>query len=149
MYSCTFIGHSDCYNYESVEEKLYLAIERLIVEKSVSTFYVGTHGRFDKYAYMVLCELEKIYQIKVFVVLSHMHTIPEYCTNAKLLYPESVKKTPYKFAIVKRNEYMIKNSQFMICYINNSFSNTYNFVKLALNKKLEIVNLGEFEISKI
>ncbi len=146
MYSCTFIGHSDCDS--NIKEKLYSAIENLIVEKNVSTFYVGTHGRFDYYAYKALCELEKIYKIKVLVVLSHLSSIPDYCKGAKAIFPESVEKVPYKYAIIKRNQYMIENSEFMICYINHSFSNTYNFVKLAINKKLYLINLGNMKLTK-
>ena len=44
---------------------------------------------------------------------------------------------------------MIKNSDFIICYIDHTFSNTYNFVKLAVNKKLHIINLGKLDLNEI
>lgn len=147
MYSCTFIGHSDC--DESVKEALYPTIEKLITENNVTTFYIGTHGKFDYYAYTVLKELEKIYKIEVLVVLSNLNSVPDYCKTSKMLFPDTVAKSPYKYAIIKRNRYMIKNSQFMICYINYTFSNTYNFVKQATYKKIHIINLGKFDINKI
>ena len=147
MYSCTFIGHRDC--DKSIKEKLYLAIEKLINENNVTTFYVGTHGYFDYYAYKALCELEKICNIKILVVLSHLNNIPDYCKGAKTVFPESVEKSPYKYAIIKRNEYMIKNSEFMICFINHTFSNTYNFVKLAIDKHRHIINLGKLNTQNL
>ena len=147
MYSCTFIGHRNC--DESICKRLYDAIEYLITEHNVTTFYVGTHGSFDCLTYKVLCDLEKSYDIEVLVVLSYINTIPSYCKSAKTIFPCTVEKTPYKYAIIKRNQYMIEKSQFMICYINHTFSNTYNFVKQAINKKIYIVNLGELSLNEI
>ncbi len=147
MYSCTFIGHRDC--DEGIKEKLYATIEKLITEHNVTTFYVGTHGNFDFYAYRALCELEKIYKIKISVVLSHLSNFPDYCDSSKTVFPEELETTPYKYAIIKRNNYMLRNSQFMICYVNSTFSNTYNFVKTAVNKKLQLINLGAFNLNKI
>ena len=81
MHSCTFIGHSDC--DVSIKDKIYSAIEKLINENNVNTFYVGTHGHFDYYAYKTLCELKKIYDIEILVVLSHLGTVPDYCKDVK------------------------------------------------------------------
>lgn len=147
MYSCTFIGHADC--DKSIKEKLYCAIEELICENNVTTFYIGTHGYFDYYAYQVLLKLEKIYKIEILVVLSNLTSVPDYCKGSKMLFPDTVAKSPYRYAIIKRNGYMIKNSQFMVCYINYTFSNTYNFVKQAISKKLHIIDLGKFDLNKI
>ncbi len=44
---------------------------------------------------------------------------------------------------------MIDNSQFMICYINNTFSNTYTFVNYAMKKKKKVINIGEYNLDKI
>lgn len=147
MYSCTFIGHSSC--DPQIKTKLYSTIEKLIKEHNVTTFFVGTHGDFDYYAYMALCELEKIYDIEILVVLSRLDKAPFYCDTSKTIFPDMVAKSPFKYAIIKRNQYMISRSQFMICYINNTFTNTYTFVKLALNKKLQLINIGKFDLNDI
>lgn len=147
MYSCTFIGHSDC--SADIKAELYRTVEMLIREQNVTTFYVGTHGNFDFYAYQVLLELQKIYKIEVLIVISHLTSVPDYCKSAKTIFPDIVAKSPYKYAIIKRNEYMIKNSQFIICCIDHLFSNTYNFVKTAIHKNLHIINIGEFNLNKI
>lgn len=83
MYSCTFIGHSDC--GPEIKIRLYRSIERLIKEYNVTTFYVGTHGKFDYYAYITLCELEKIYEINILVVISYINNIPDYCDISKTI----------------------------------------------------------------
>lgn len=147
LHCCTFIGHSDC-NPE-ITSKLYDTIEKLIKDYNVTTFYVGTHGKFDYYSYTTLCELEKIYKINILVVISHLNNIPEYCNSKNTVFPEAVQKTPYKYAIIARNNYMIDKSEFIICYIEHTFSNTYKFVKTAIGKKLNIINLGQFDLNRI
>ena len=107
MKSCTFIGHHDC-PYDTKEE-LSLKIESLIVKYNVRTFYVGTHGRFDELVYSVLCDLEIKYDIKFFVVLAYLNTSGNkiYDTE-KTMFPEELCNTIKRYAIIKRNEYMIK-----------------------------------------
>ena len=144
VYSCTFIGHSNCDN--DIKERLYSEIKTLIQCHNVTRFYVGTHGKFDVYTYQTLCKLEKVYDIDVLVVLSRLGSIPISFEGANTIYPEILDKTPHKYRIIKRNHYMIDKSQFMICYINHTFSNTYNFVKRAVDKKLNIINLGKFDL---
>lgn len=147
LYSCTFIGHSDC--TPEIKVRLYSSIERLIKEYNVTTFYVGTHGKFDYYAYIILCELEKNYDINILVVLAYLNNIPDYFDRTKTVFPESVEKAPPKYAIIRRNYYMIEKSQFMICYIDDNFSNSYKFIKNAVSKKINIINLGKFDLNKI
>ncbi|MBR4949822.1 MAG: hypothetical protein IKZ25_03495 [Clostridia bacterium] len=148
MYSCTFIGHYDC--SEDIRESIYNAIENLILYEKVQTFYVGTNGRFDYFVYNELCKLEKIYNIKIFVVLSYLNNKNKpYYDEKKTLFPSVLETTPPRFAINKRNIYMIEKSQYMICYMNHTFSNTYTFVKKAKRKNLKIFNLGRYDIYDI
>lgn len=147
MYCCTFIGHRDC--VPETQNKLYNVIELLIKEYNVTTFYVGTHGSFDYYAYTTLCELEKIYDIKIIVVLAYLNNIPDYFDREKTIFPDVLEKSPFKFAVIKRNNYMIEKSQFLICCIDHTFSNSYNFIKKAISKKMKIINLGKLDMNKI
>lgn len=146
MHGCCFIGHKDC--PYTIRENLLKTIERLITKKNISTFYVGTQGSFDKLAYDVLCDLESIYKIEIYVVLAYLN---DNCKNkyydiTKTIYPEELTKTPLRFAIRKRNSYMINKSDYVICYMNDPFSNTFSNIKEALKKKKHIENLGEFNI---
>ena len=73
MVSCTFFGHRDCPS--SIRGVLATEIEKLISHHQVNTFYVGTHGNFDRMAYAALVELRKRYQhIKIYRVLAYMPT---------------------------------------------------------------------------
>lgn len=66
----------------------------------------------------------------------------------KTLFPDILEKTPLKFAINKRNLYMIEKSQYMICCIDNTYSNAYTFVKAAMRKKLSIINIGKYNLKQ-
>lgn len=145
MSSCTFIGHKDCPYY--IKEKIRVAIEDLIMYRNVTDFYIGTNGMFDKYVYDILCDLEKTYRIKIQVVLSYLNIKQnEYYDNIKTLFPFELSLVPKRFAIVKRNNYMISKSQYMVCYVNNTYTNAYKYIDMARKRKLQIINLGELNV---
>lgn len=146
MYACAFLGHRDC--SKDIKEKLLFEIENLIVNEKVNVFYVGTQGGFDRMVYECLCELEEKYEIKIVVVLAYLNReddLTYYDTN-KTIFPDCLTKTPPKFAISKRNDYMLQNSDYLICYLENRFSNTYEFILGAIKKKIKITNLGSMAI---
>ena len=149
MSACMFIGHHDCSS--NIMPTLKKAILNLIINEKVQIFYIGTNGNFDYFAYKILCELEKSYNIKFYVVLAYLdkQKSTEYYSAANCVFPDVLENTPLRYAIVKRNIYMIEKSNYMICYINHTFSNTYTFVKKAKSKKLQIINTGELNINKI
>lgn len=146
MQGCCFIGHKDC--PFTIKDTLYKTIKKLITEKNVTTFYVGTQGSFDKLVYDVLCELESIYKIEIYVVMAYLNNDCKdiYYDKTKSIYPDVLTATPLRFAIRKRNSYMIDKSDYVICYMNDPFSNTFNNIKEAIRKNKHIENLGEFNV---
>ena len=73
MSTCTFFGHRDCPDF--VKHELLAAIENLIAEKHVKTFYVGNHGNFDRLATSLLRDLAALHpDIKYYVVLAYLPT---------------------------------------------------------------------------
>ena len=105
MAKCTFFGHRD--SPSSIRGVLSAEIERLINEKDVNTFYVGTQGNFDRMAYSVLAELRKRYQhIKVYRVLAYMPKLGDTDTYDTIV-PEGIETTYPRYAIIKRNKWMV------------------------------------------
>ena len=142
MRSCTFIGHKDC--PQEIKEKLCETVEDLIVNSDVRRFYVGTHGSFDRLVYKVLCDFESKYEIEIIVVLSYLyHKKDVYYDLSKTVFPEEVDKADKKYAIVRRNEFMIKRSQVLVCYVNNMVSNSYKYMTQASKKGLRIINISD------
>lgn len=122
----------------------------LIKDKGVTRFFVGTQGGFDKLAHRVLCEIEKSYPIQIFVVLAYLNQ-PSYEKDydpQKTIFPDILTKTPPRFAIKRRNIYMIKQADFLIAYLNDPFSNTFYLIEEAAKKGKYIINLGSYDIRR-
>lgn len=148
MHSCTFIGHRNC--PREIKELLYNTIEKLIVQKGVTSFYVGTQGGFDKLVYEVLCELKTKHRIKVFVVLAYLDRVSkdEYYDVEKTIFPEELTNVPLRLAIRRRNSYMINQADHIVAFLNTAFTNTYKNTEEAVKKKKNIINLGSLDTAK-
>ena len=132
MVSSTFFGHRDCPS--SIKGKLHKEIDRLICNHGVDTFYVGTHGNFDRMAYAALVELRKRYQhIKVYRVLAYMPK-PGDNDTADTIVPEGIENTYPRYAIVHRNNWMIDHSDYVIAYVTHTFGGAYQAVERAKKK---------------
>ena len=57
-----------------------------------------------------------------------------------ILYPEIEDKPP-KFAISKRNEWMMERANLIIAYVNRSYGGAYQSLQLAKRKKKRIINI--------
>lgn len=139
---CTFFGHADA--KEEIIPALRKEIINLIENKNVDTFYVGNHGHFDFYAETVLKELSEIYpHIKYSVVLAYLPRGKqgEYYDFSNTIYPEGIEKAPLKYAIIKRNKWMIDNSDFVITYVKSVIGGAAQFKELAQKKKKIIVEI--------
>ena len=115
--TCCFFGHREVTH--NIREKLTAIIERLIAEEDATEFYVGHQGQFDSMVYSVLKELKGKYpHIRYTVILAYMpdeHIKEVYGEDT--LFPDGMESVPKKFAISKRNDWMIQQSGFVVCYI--------------------------------
>jgi len=137
----TFIGHSDA--PQEIKEELKSKIEHLIKKENADMFYIGTHGNFDNFAKTSLEELQKNHpHIKYFSVLAYLpYKKDNYTDYSKTIFPDEIAKTPKKFAIIKRNQWMIENADIVIFYVKNHFSNAYQFLEYAQKTKKIIIKL--------
>lgn len=142
MSSCTFFGHRDCYRLD--QKVLSKAILDLIA-RGVNVFFVGNQGRFDAMVYSCLKAIRKTYpDIRISVVLAYLptkRTEGEDMTDT--IYPE-IEGHP-KFAIERRNRWMIDHSNYCLCYIDHTWGGAYKFAVRAKHYGLHIINLGDIE----
>lgn len=140
MTACTFFGHRDCPG--SVKASLYEAIERLICDQRVDTFYVGTQGSFDRMAYAALAELRQRYShIKVYRVLAYMPKQSE-ADSADTIVPEGIENAHPRYAIIHRNYWMIDHSDYVIAYVTHTFGGAYQAVERAKRKGKETIQIA-------
>ena len=146
MSVCTLFGHSQCYGLDA--NVLMNALEQLI-QKGVDTFYVGNQGDFDRMAFECLRRLHLVYShISYTVVLAYLPTKrQEYdAYDGNTLYPQGLETVHRRFAISRRNKWMIEHSDVCLCYIAHTWGGAYQAVCLAKRRGLEIVNLSDKEI---
>lgn len=145
MAACTFFGHKNTpLNTKSLLEK---TVVDLIENKDVTIFYVGNQGNFDGLAISVLKKLSNLYpQIRYSIVLAYLPPkksdyLHENFQNT--IFPDFLTTTPPKFAIHKRNSWMLRNSDFVITYIKNPFGNSAQFYEKAKRSNKTVINLAE------
>lgn len=143
--TCVFFGHREVYNRDEIAEKLYDTLSYLIENRGVKTFYVGNNGSFDRLVLETLRKLSKICKIEYTVVLAYLNLNDEYRDyDAKeTTYPENLEKTPLRFAIDKRNKWMISKSDIVVTYVNTCIGGAAKYAEICEKKGMEIIKLGK------
>ena len=139
--TCCFFGHREVTH--NIRPKLTAVIEKLITEDGVTDFYVGHQGQFDSMVYSVLKELKAKYtQIRYTVVLAYMpdeHIKEMYGEDT--LFPDGLESVPRKYAISKRNDWMIQQSGIAVCYVYKITGGAAKFRERGIKKKLEVIDI--------
>lgn len=143
--TCTFFGHRDAPS--EVLPYLEKTISELIENENVDAFYVGNNGRFDENVIKALRKLKSKYPFIIYnIVLAYM-PIENRAYNdydyTETIYIEELTFVPKRFAISKRNEWMIKQSDFVVTYIRCSFGGANQFAEKAKRKKKQVINIYE------
>lgn len=136
--TCTFFGHRDC--PDSVKEKLEDTIIKLIKHEGVDLFLVGNNGNFDNLVLSILRKCKNDFpHINYCVTLAYLPNNRSF--DYPTLYPEGIENVPKRFAISYRNDYMIKQSDFVVAYITHPTGGAYTFFKKAEKLNKVCVNL--------
>ena len=139
MDGCTFFGHRDA--PQGIKPKIRKTILSLI-ERGITLFYVGNQGAFDR---MVLCELEKIAKekpIRYYQVLAYFPNEKNKIANQTIL-PDGIEQVHPKFAISRRNDWMVEKSEIVVAYVYRSYGGAARYTEKARRKGKEIINLNE------
>ncbi len=148
---CAFAGHAQIYDDVTVNTNLKNKIINLIENCGVTIFYNGGKGAFDKMCADCIKELKNDYPfIKSYMILSYMpaekteYEEERYKDFDGTIYPD-LEFVPKRFAIVRRNEWMIEKSDFLIAYVEHNWGGAYRTLAYAKKKKhIKIFNLCDF-----
>ena len=142
---CTFFGHRDCYelNADILENTI-----NMLINKGVDTFYVGNQGYFDDMVFSTLLKLHKHRHISIHIVIAYMPALKstDEIYDSYTLYPEELESVHPKFAIDKRNDWMLERSDYCLCYVNHTWGGAYKFAHRAKCRGLNVINLGHAEL---
>ena len=137
---CTFFGHRDAPDF--LKESIEREIIQLIKNESVEMFFVGNNGNYDFLVQKVLSKLsQSMGGFEYYIVLSSLAERSLSGNQENTIFPEALERVPPRFAIAKRNEWLIKNSRFAIVYLKHKFSNSSKWVDRAEKKRLKIINI--------
>lgn len=138
---CTFFGHREL--YQDVGSQLEGAIISAI-HQGYDIFWCGGYGAFDLNAAGTVFRCKKIYpHIQILLILAYLPAHPISDIYDHSIYPEGVEIGPPRFAIRRRNEWMINNCDGAICYVNLTYGGAYAaYQKLQRQDKI-LTNLGK------
>ena len=148
--ACCFFGHH--YIKDEISVELRHEIRNLIENENVRKFYVGNHGDFDQMVTKILREMKKEFpHINYAVVLAYMPNRPvnEYPSDfsEETLFPDGLEKVPRKHAILWRNDWMLKRSDIVLCYVWHFLGGSGRMIEKAIKQKKRIINLAKMQFT--
>lgn len=142
MAVCTFFGHREC--ADTIKPKLRETLVDLIVSHGVDMFYVGNQGQFDAIVCSTLRDLQKEYpQVDYAVVLAYMPGEKnDYDDYSDTMLPEGIESVHPRYAISWRNDWMLKESDYVVTYITHSWGGAAQYATKAKKQGKTVINLG-------
>lgn len=135
-----FVGHRFQWHCINVEQKLKEIIHNVILQ-GYSIFYDGGYGYFDELSTKIILDIKvnnpNIKLIKVLTNYSQSKKYPDYYDETIL--PE-LEEYFYKQRIIKRNQWIVDNSDIVICHVIHEFnSGAYKTLQYAIKKHKKII----------
>ena len=142
MRICTFFGHRDC--PAPIRTQLKAVLIDLITNHDVDMFYIGNQGRVDVIVRSVLRELKEEYpQINYAVVVAYMPgKQTEYDDYSDTMLPEGIESVHPRYAISWRNNWMLRQSDYVVTYITHSWGGAYQYAEKAKRGGKVVINLS-------
>lgn len=136
----TFFGHHDA--SEDIAPALDRTLIDLIEHHHATLFYVGNQGRFDAIVRRTLGKLSQVYpHIKTLVILAYMPTTLEINFQCDTLFPDGLEYVPPKYAIYKRNEWMLARADVVITHVLSPTGGAAAFKRKAEKAGKTVINI--------
>ena len=145
MPACSFFGHRDCPS--SIRPRLRETLVDLIENHTVDMFYVGRQGAFDAIVRSVLKELILEYpHIHYAVVLERIpgkRNESDQRDYSDTMLPEGIESVHPHYAISWRNNWMLKQSDYVVTYITRSYGGAVQYAEKAKRQKKIVINCAD------
>ncbi len=140
--TATFCGHSSVEQKNDVRSWLYKIIDDLI-QQGCTQFYLGGYGDFDNIAASVLYDIKsKLKGITSTLVLPYPDRKVDTHLYDGTLYPP-LENVPKRYAILKRNQWMVDNSDIVVTYITHDWGGAYQTYEYAVKKNKTVLECQE------
>ena len=143
----TFCGHSNCLFSDEEKEKFKQLLIKKIRKNPTCKFYLGGYGAFDSLCLRTQRELKTYFpNIELLFITPYLDKNYSKLELAKYYYDDiifpPIENVPRKFAILKRNEWMVDSADLIIAYVKYSWGGAAKTLKYAKRKKKQIINLA-------
>ena len=144
----TFCGHSDFLFSDDVKQQLKNILLNEIRKNPTCKFYLGGYGDFDGLCLRTLKELKNDFpEIELIFITPYLDKNYSKLEFAKYYYDEVIfpplENVPRKFAILKRNEWMVDEADLVLSYVTYSWGGAAKTLEYARRKKKTFINLAE------
>lgn len=144
----TFFGHSNCLFNDDIKKQLKNILLDEIIKNPTCKFYLGGYGDFDGLCLRTLRELKHDFPtIEILFITPYLDKNYSKLELAKYYYDDvifpPIESVPRKFAILKRNEWMVEQADLVIAYVKYSWGGTAKALEYAKRKKKRIINIAK------
>ena len=141
----TFIGHSSLITCDNLLAKIKKTIlDNTKADENIS-FFCGGYGEFDNLS-VLACRFVKEERPngEIVFVTPYLNGVKNFEYYDGIIYPP-IEGVPPKYAIIKRNEWMIDKADLVIAYVKHKYGGAYKSLLCAQKRKKLIINLAESE----
>ena len=129
----TFCGHSQISDQDKISKWLDMLLPSLI-ECGAETFYLGDYGDFDRLAAAAVRRQKAVYpSIESVLVLPYLGRKFDAAAYDSTTYPP-LEKVPPRYAIVRRNQWMVCESDVLISGVTHSWGGAAKTLDFARSK---------------
>ena len=136
---CLLFGHGDASDefINLVKAKIF----EIVRDYEDVEFLVGNNGNFDFISQKALREIsEGNESFQYYIVLSRIDERALVGDNSSTIFPEGQELVPKRFAISRRNDWLLKRADMALCYVRYVASNSYKLLKKAERRGVSVIN---------
>ena len=143
----TFCGHRDFIETAEAENQLTMFLEKYARENVRLVCYNGGYGNFDYFAAKCVQRMQEQYSnIRNCLVLPYIdQPFLERIEIFKNHFDETIypplESVPRKYAIIRRNEWMVDSADIVIAYVTYSWGGAARTLEYARRKKKNIIQI--------
>lgn len=149
--TCTFAGHSKLQGSLHLQT-LLSTLTPLMLQDNSFTFYIGGMGDFDRLCATAVWQLKTLYpqkDIHLILVLPYRTKQLQhdqaylYTQYDDIIIPVELLAVHPKAAILKRNFWMIDQSDILLSYVLHNWGGAYKSKQYAQKKNISIIELSK------
>lgn len=144
----TFFGHSNCLFNDDIKKRLKNILLDEIIKNPTCKFYLGGYGDFDGLCLRTLKDLKNDFpDIELIFITPYLDKNYSKLELAKYYYDDvifpPIESVPRKFAILKRNEWMVEQADLVIAYVKYFWGGAAKALEYSKRKKKRIINIAK------